>query len=161
SLRSQISLVLQETILFHGSIRDNIAYGHPGATLNQVIAAAEAANAHEFIIQLAEGYDTIVGERGVMLSGGQRQRLAIARAIIRNAPIVLLDEPTTGLDASSEALVMEGLSQLMTHRTTIVIAHRLSTVSRADLILVIERGEIVERGTHQALLEARGRYAQL
>jgi subfamily B ATP-binding cassette protein MsbA len=161
SLRSQISLVLQETVLFHGTVRDNIAYGRPEATLEEIIAAACTANAHEFITSLPEGYDTILGERGVTLSGGQRQRLAIARAIIRNAPIVLLDEPTTGLDASSEALVMEGLTRLITGRAAIVIAHRLTTISRADVVLVIERGQIVERGTHHELLQVCGRYAEL
>ncbi|MBI1749316.1 MAG: ABC transporter ATP-binding protein [Acidobacteria bacterium] len=161
SLRSQMSLVLQETILFYGTVRDNIAYGRPEATLEEIVAAATAANAHEFIDKLPEGYETMIGERGVTLSGGQRQRLAIARAIIRDAPIILLDEPTTGLDASSEALVMEGLARLMAGRTTIVIAHRLTTISRADIILVLEHGKIIESGTHADLFAAGGRYAEL
>jgi ABC-type multidrug transport system fused ATPase/permease subunit len=159
SLRSQIALVLQETILFYGTVRENIAYGRPEATRDEIIAAAKTANAHEFITALPDGYETLIGERGVTLSGGQRQRIALARALIRDAPILLLDEPTTGLDASSEALVVEGMARLMADRTVLVIAHRLSTIKRADLILVLEHGEIVERGTHQDLLARGGRYA--
>jgi ATP-binding cassette, subfamily B, bacterial len=161
SLRSQISLVLQETVLFYGTVRENIAYGRPETSPDEIVAAAAAANAQEFIEKLPDGYETLIGERGVTLSGGQRQRLAIARAMIRNAPIILLDEPTTGLDATSEALVMEGLARLIAGRTAIIIAHRLSTVSRCDAILVLEGGRIVETGTHQQLLGARGRYAEL
>lgn len=161
SLRSQISLVLQDTVLFHGTIRDNIAYGKPDASEEEIVAASKAANAHEFVIAMPGGYDTVVAERGAMLSGGQRQRIAIARAIVRNAPIVILDEPTTGLDASSEALVMEGLERLVGNRTALIIAHRLSTVMRCDQILVLEQGRIVERGTHADLLTKQGRYAQL
>ncbi len=161
SLRSQISLVLQETVLFYGTARENIAYGRPETTMDEIVAAALAANAQEFIEKLPDGYETLIGERGVTLSGGQRQRLAIARAMIRNAPIILLDEPTTGLDATSEALVMEGLARLIVGRTAIIIAHRLSTVSRCNSILVLEGGRIVETGTHQQLLGAGGRYAEL
>jgi ABC-type protease/lipase transport system fused ATPase/permease subunit len=161
SLRRQIALVLQETVLFYGTVRDNIAYGRPEATLDEIVKAAQAANAHEFIMALPDGYDTLIGERGVTLSGGQRQRLAIARAIIRDAPIIVLDEPTTGLDASSETLVLDGMARLMAGRTVLVIAHRLSTIMRADLILVLEHGKIVERGTHQELLAKGGRYREL
>jgi ATP-binding cassette, subfamily B, bacterial len=161
SVRSQMSLVLQETVLFYGSVRDNIAYGRPAASFEEIQAAAEAANADGFIRALPNGYDTLIGERGVTLSGGERQRIAIARAMIRNAPIVLLDEPTTGLDASSEALVLEALARLTQSKTSIVIAHRLSTIMRADCILVIEHGHIVERGTHHELIRQEGRYAQL
>jgi ATP-binding cassette, subfamily B, bacterial len=161
SVRSQMSLVLQETVLFYGSVRDNIAYGRPEASFEEIQAAAEAANADGFIRALPNGYDTLIGERGVTLSGGERQRIAIARAMIRNAPIVLLDEPTTGLDASSEALVLEALARLTQSKTSIVIAHRLSTIMRADCILVIEHGHIVERGTHHELIRQEGRYAQL
>jgi len=161
SLRRQVSLVLQETVLFYGTLRDNIAYGRPEATQEEIVAAARAANADEFIDRMADGYETVVGERGVTISGGQRQRIAIARAMIRNSPILLLDEPTTGLDASSEALVLDGLSHLIEGRTAIIIAHRLSTIARADLILVLENGEIVERGTHEELLRAGGRYWEL
>jgi ATP-binding cassette, subfamily B, bacterial len=161
SLRSQIGLVLQETVLFYGTVRDNIAYGRPEASFDEIVAATKAANAHEFIERLPSGYDTLIGERGVTLSGGQRQRLAIARTVIRDSPIVLLDEPTTGLDANSEALVLEGLSRLIAGRTAIIVAHRLATIRRAHTILVIERGEIVESGAHQELLRKGGRYAEL
>ena len=161
SLRGQIGLVLQETVLFYGTVRDNIAYGRPEASIDEIRVAAKAANAHEFIRNLPDGYDTLIGERGVTLSGGQRQRLAIARTILRDSPIILLDEPTTGLDASSEALVLEGLNRLIVGRSAIIIAHRLTTVSRAGSILVIEGGQILERGTHEELLRKGGRYAEL
>jgi subfamily B ATP-binding cassette protein MsbA len=161
SLRQQISFVLQETLLFHGPIWSNIAYGKPEASRKEILRAAELANAHEFIEKLPEGYNTIVGERGVTLSGGQRQRIAIARAIIRNSPILILDEPTTGLDAISEKLVVEALDRLMEGKTSIVIAHRLSTIRRADAIFVVNDGQIVERGTHEELLKLGGLYARL
>jgi subfamily B ATP-binding cassette protein MsbA len=161
SLRQQISFVLQETILFHGSIWYNIAYGKPGASRLEILRAAEMANAHEFIEKMPDGYNTIVGERGVTLSGGQRQRIAIARAVIRNSPILILDEPSSGLDASSEKLVFEALDRLMEGKTSIVIAHRLSTIRRADIILVVKDGRIVERGRHEQLLSLGGLYAQL
>lgn len=161
SLRDQISLVLQEPVLFNGTIRDNIAYGRPGATDAQVLRAAKAANCHEFVMRLPDTYATTIGERGGTLSGGQRQRISIARAIVRDAPILLLDEPTSGLDAESEALVMEAIYRLMQGRTTFVIAHRLGTIERADLILVMRDGHIVERGTHAQLMRANGIYARM
>lgn len=161
SLRQQISFVLQETILFHGPIWYNIAYGKPGASRDEILHAAELANAHEFIEKMAEGYDTIVGERGVTLSGGQRQRIAIARAVIRNTPILILDEASSELDAGSEQLVFEALDRLMEGKTTIVIAHRLSTIRRADVILVVDKGTIVERGRHEELMRTGGLYARL
>jgi subfamily B ATP-binding cassette protein MsbA len=159
SLRQQISFVLQETLLFHGPVWNNIAYGKPGASRQEIYRAAELANAREFIDRLPQGYDTVVGERGVTLSGGQRQRIAIARAVIRNTPILILDEPSTGLDAESEKLVFEALDRLMEGKTSIVIAHRLSTIQRAHTILVVEGGTIRERGTHDALLKSGGTYA--
>jgi subfamily B ATP-binding cassette protein MsbA len=161
SLRDQISLVSQESILFRASIRENIAYGLPEATFEQILRAAAMANAHEFIERMPAGYDTVVGERGVTLSGGQRQRIAIARAIIRNTPILILDEPSSGLDSASEKLVFEALDRLMEGKTSIVIAHRLSTVRRADVILAMDAGHIVESGSHDELLEAGGLYADL
>ena len=161
SLRQQISFVLQETILFHGPVWQNIAYGKPEATREEIIKAAELANATEFIDKMPDGFDTIVGERGLTLSGGQRQRIAIARAVIRNTPILILDEPTTGLDSASEQLVFEALDRLIEGRTAIVIAHRLSTIRRADVIFVVKEGEIVEQGTHEQLLKRHGLYAEL
>ncbi len=161
SLRDQISLVLQEPVLFNGSIRDNIAYGRPGVSDIEILRAAKAANVHEFVSRVPDGYATVIGERGGTLSGGQRQRISIARAIVRDAPILLLDEPTTGLDAESEALVMDALYRLMRDRTTFVVAHRLATIERANLILVLHEGEIREWGTHRQLLHAGGLYARL
>ncbi len=161
SLRQQISFVLQETVLFHGPIWNNIAYGKPEATRSEILRAAEMANAHEFIDKLPDGYNTILGERGVTLSGGQRQRIAIARAIIRNTPILILDEPSSGLDAASEKLVFEALDRLMEGKTSIVIAHRLSTIRRANCIFVLKDGSIVERGNHDELMAAGGLYSEL
>jgi subfamily B ATP-binding cassette protein MsbA len=161
SLRQQISFVLQETVLFHAPVWQNIAYGKPDASREEIIKAAELANASEFIDKLPEGYDTLLGERGMTLSGGQRQRIAIARAVIRNTPILILDEPTSGLDAASEKLVFEALDRLMQDKTVIVIAHRLSTIRRADIIFVIEDGSIVESGNHEELMKNGGLYSEL
>jgi ATP-binding cassette, subfamily B, bacterial len=161
SLRSQISFVLQDTLLFRTTIWENIAYGKPGAPAAEIRRAAELANAHEFIEAMPEGYDTMVGERGVSLSGGQRQRIAIARAVIRDTPILILDEPTAGLDAASEQAVMQALDRLMKGRTSVVIAHHLGTVRRADVIFVMKDGELVESGTHDELLDHNGVYAEL
>ncbi|HTM52312.1 MAG TPA: ABC transporter ATP-binding protein [Bryobacteraceae bacterium] len=161
SLRRQISFVLQESVLFHGPIWRNIAYGKPEANRSEILRAAEMANADEFIRKMPNGYDTVVGERGVTLSGGQRQRIAIARAVIRDSPILILDEPTTGLDADSEKLVFEALDRLMEGRTTIVIAHRLSTIQNAAIILVLKDGRIIESGKHENLLKTGGLYSEL
>jgi ATP-binding cassette subfamily B protein len=152
---------LQETLLFRGPIWQNIAYGRPGATRDEIIEAATLANAHDFIEQLPEGYDTIVGERGATLSGGQRQRIGIARAMIRCAPILILDEPTSGLDAVSEAIVFDALHRLMTGKTCIVITHRLATIRKADIIFVLRDGMVVERGRHEELLARGGLYREL
>lgn len=161
SLREHISVVLQETLLFHGSVWHNIAYGKPNASRAEILRAAELANASEFIEKMPQGYDTLVGERGMTLSGGQRQRIAIARAVIRNTPILILDEPSSGLDAESEKLVFEALDRLMKGKTSIVIAHRLSTIRAADIIFVIQDGHVVERGRHEELAASHGLYAEL
>ena len=161
SLRQQISFVLQETLLFRAPIWENIAYGRPEANRAEIIRAAKLANAHEFIEEMPEGYDTMVGERGVTLSGGQRQRIAIARAVIRNTPILVLDEPTSGLDAASEQAVFEALERLMKGKTSIVIAHHLGTIRRAKIIFVVKDNTLVERGTHDELLAAGGLYSEL
>jgi ABC-type multidrug transport system fused ATPase/permease subunit len=158
AVRSQIAIVPQEVLLFGGSIRDNIEYGKPGASLTEIEEAARQANAHEFISALPDGYDTLVGPRGTKLSGGQRQRLAIARAILADPRILLLDEATSALDAESERLVNEALERLMRGRTSLVIAHRLSTVRHADRILVFNHGRIVESGSHEELIETGGTY---
>jgi len=161
SLREHISVVLQETVLFQGSIWQNIAYGKPNASRAEILKAAELANATEFIEKMPNGYDTLVGERGVTLSGGQRQRIAIARAVIRNTPILILDEPSSGLDAESEKLVFEALDRLMKGKTSIVIAHRLSTIRSADVIFVVQDGKLIETGKHDELAAAGGLYAEL
>ncbi len=161
SIRHQISFVLQETVLFHGPVWQNIAYGKPNASRDEILRAAKLANADEFIDKMPEGYDTILGERGVTLSGGQRQRIAIARAVIRDSPILILDEPSSGLDAGSEQLVFEALDRLMEGKTSIVIAHRLATIRRADIIFVIDDGKIVEQGKHDELCAAGGVYSKL
>jgi len=161
SLRKQIALVTQETVLFNDTVRHNISYGKPEATDIEIEEAALIAYAHDFIRELPDGYDTIVGERGIFLSGGQRQRLAIARAILVNAPVLILDEATSALDAESERLVQSAISNLVRNRTTLVIAHRLSTVRRADLIVVMEAGHIIEMGTHSELLAKGGQYKKL
>jgi len=160
-LRSQIGFVLQDTVLFRGTVHDNIAYGRPDASEEDIIVAAKLANAHEFIARMPKGYDSLVGERGLTLSGGQRQRIGIARAIIRNAPILILDEPTAALDTESEKLVIDALEQLMKGRTVITIAHRLSTIRDSDKIIVLKDGVVAEEGTHDELLERGGLYAEL
>ena len=160
SLRQQLSFVLQETMLFHASVWQNIAYGKPEASRQEIMRAAELANAREFIEKLPQGYDTMLGERGMTLSGGQRQRIAIARAVIRDTPILIMDEPTSGLDAGSEKLVFEALDRLIQNKTAIVIAHRLSTIRSANVIFVIQDGRIVQRGKHAELLEQSGLYAE-
>jgi subfamily B ATP-binding cassette protein MsbA len=160
-LRDQIGFVLQDTVLFRGTIRDNIAYGRPGATQKEIEEAAKLANADEFISRMPHGYDTMVGERGLTLSGGQRQRIGIARAVIRNTPILILDEPTAALDTESERLVIEALERLMKGRTVITIAHRLSTIRDANKIIVLSGGVVAEQGTHQELIALGGVYAEL
>jgi ATP-binding cassette subfamily B protein len=161
ALRERIALVPQTPVVFTGTVLDNIRYGRPGASLQDVRAAAVAAHAHDFIEALPQGYDTELGDRGVRLSGGQRQRIAIARAMLKNAPLLLLDEATSALDAQSEQTVQAALEQAMTGRTTLVIAHRLATVQRADAIWVLDHGRLVEQGTHAELIARGGLYASL
>jgi ABC-type multidrug transport system fused ATPase/permease subunit len=159
--RGALGVVLQESFLFDGTIRENVAFSRPDATAEDVVRVCRIARVDEFAEKFADGYETVVGERGVKLSGGQRQRISIARALLADPRILILDEATSSLDSESEGLIQQGLSKLMEGRTTFVIAHRLSTIRRANQILVVEGGEIVERGTHEALLAARGRYYEL
>jgi ATP-binding cassette subfamily B protein/subfamily B ATP-binding cassette protein MsbA len=161
TLRDNIALVIQEPILFTSSIRDNIAYGRPEASMEEIEAAARAANAHDFIVALPGGYDARAGERGARLSGGERQRVAIARAFLKDAPVLILDEPTSSVDSRTELVILEALDRLMVGRTTFIIAHRLSTVRRADQIVVVDKGRLVEQGTHADLVKREGLYAQL
>jgi subfamily B ATP-binding cassette protein MsbA len=161
SLRSQIGVVTQETVLFNDTLRNNIAYGQPRVSQSEVEAAARAALAHDFICKLPAGYETVIGEKGVRLSGGERQRIAIARALLKNAPILILDEATSALDSESEALVQSALQNLMSGRTVVVIAHRLSTVRRADRIVVIENGAVADVGSHEELMQKLGTYRRL
>ena len=162
NLRQHIAIVSQNVTLFNGTVASNIAYGElADSTPEQIQAAAKVAHAHEFIEQLSEGYNSAIGDDGVMLSGGQRQRIAIARAVLKDAPILILDEATSALDTDSERHIQAALEQLMKNRTTFVIAHRLSTVEKADRILVMEQGSIIEQGSHDELLRLEGRYAQL
>jgi ATP-binding cassette subfamily B protein/subfamily B ATP-binding cassette protein MsbA len=161
SLRSQISIVLQEPLLFSGTIAENIRYGRLEATTEEIIEAARNANAHDFIAKLPDGYETTVGERGVQLSGGERQRISVARAFLKDAPILILDEPTSSIDSKTEAVILDALDKLMVGRTTFMVAHRLSTIRNADKILVLSAGELVEKGTHDELLERGGLYRQL
>ncbi len=161
SLRGQMGIVTQETILFNDTVRNNIAYGDPEASFERVVAAARIANAHEFIMELPQDYETVIGERGVKLSGGQKQRIAIARAILKDPKILIFDEATSSLDSESELLVQEALDRLMKDHTTLVIAHRLSTIRKADKIIVIDRGRIVEAGKHDELMERSGLYRKL
>jgi subfamily B ATP-binding cassette protein MsbA len=161
SLRAQLGIVTQETLLFHDTVSHNIAYGLSNADSDAVVAAARAAHAHDFIVRLPRGYDTVIGERGTRLSGGERQRLAIARALLRDPAILLLDEATSALDTESERLVQEALERLMRDRTVVVIAHRLSTVQHADRIVVLQEGQVAAMGSHAELMTAGGAYRRL
>jgi ATP-binding cassette subfamily B protein len=160
-LREQIGVVLQDPFLFNGTIAENIAYGKPEAPLDEVVAAAKAANAHDFVIGFQEGYDSIVGERGMRVSGGERQRLSIARAILRDPRVLILDEATASVDTETEAMIQEALERLVKGRTTFAIAHRLSTLKNSDRLLILEKGELAEMGTHDELIVQDGIYANL
>jgi ATP-binding cassette subfamily B protein/subfamily B ATP-binding cassette protein MsbA len=161
SLRKQISIVLQDVFLFHGTVRENLLFGKPHADENEMINASITANAHEFIQQLPNGYDTLIGERGIKLSGGQKQRISIARAILKDAPILILDEATSSVDTETELLIQQALERLMAGRTVILIAHRLSTIRNADQIVVLEGKRIVEKGDHASLIAQKGLYQRL
>jgi ABC-type multidrug transport system fused ATPase/permease subunit len=161
TLRQQISIVLQEPLLFSASIADNIRYGRLDATMPEIVEAARAANAHDFVSALPQQYDTLLGERGAQLSGGERQRIAVARAFLKNAPILILDEPTSSIDSKTEAVILDALERLMVGRTTFLVAHRLSTLRNVSSILVLNQGRLVERGTHDELLRLGGLYRQL
>jgi ABC-type multidrug transport system fused ATPase/permease subunit len=161
TLRRQISMVPQEPVLFSGTVADNIRYGRLQATMDEIVDAAKAANAHEFIERLTDGYDTDIGERGVRLSGGERQRICVARAFLKDAPVLILDEPTSSIDSKTEAIFLDALDQLMIGRTTFMIAHRLSTVRHANLIAALDRGVLVEQGTHDELIARGGLYKQM
>jgi len=161
SYRRQVGIVLQENVLFSGTLEDNLKYGRPDATRAQIVEAATVANAHEFIMKMPDGYSTVVGERGAQLSGGQRQRIAIARAVLKNPRILIFDEATSALDLASERLIQEAMERVMAGRTTFVIAHRLTTIQKADIILVMGEGRLVETGTHEQLIRLNGLYAHL
>ncbi len=161
SLREQISIVLQNVFLFHGSVRDNILFGQKDASEEEIVRAAKIANAHDFILQLPDGYDTLIGERGVKLSGGQRQRIAIARTVLKDAPLLILDEATSSVDTETEMLIQQALEKMMVGKTVIVIAHRLSTIRNADKIVVLEGSRVIEEGSHQQLMKEKGLYRRL
>jgi len=160
-LRSLVGIVAQDVFLFCGTIKENIAYGKPDATMDEIVEAAKRADIHEYVCSLADGYDTYVGERGVKLSGGQKQRVSVARAFLKNPPILILDEATSALDNVTEAHLQSALNELSKNRTTIVVAHRLSTVRKADLIVVMDKDGIVEQGTHEELMAKHGEYYRL